>query len=431
MKPSTSPQTEIGPAQGFLDHLFDSVPPHDITFRLCDGTFWPDPTARSATIVLNHPGALRSMFGPGTEIGLAEAYLAGDFDIEGDIETACGLAGRLENRPGGWRNALDDYLSYLRLPDSPEDRSGLRIFVHHHGQRHSLERDRAAVSFHYDLSNDFYGLWLDRDLLYSCAYFATPETDLETAQQAKLRYLCRKLRLQRGQRLLDLGCGWGGLAIHAAREHGVEVTGVTLSARQAELAARRARAAGVGDRVRIELRDYRELREPEAYDAIVSVGMAEHAGVGQLPGYFQCVVRLLRPGGVMLNHAIGEGVRPRRYHGPSFIDKYIFPDGHIPPIPEVLAAAEPAGFEVRDVENLREHYTLTLRQWVRRLEANHTAALAEVEESTYRAWRLYLAGSAYGFNHGHLAVYQVLLAKPDAAGRAHLPLTRRDWYLPP
>jgi cyclopropane-fatty-acyl-phospholipid synthase len=284
------------------------------------------------------------------------------------------------------------------------------------------------VSFHYDVSNDFFRLWLDRRMLYSCAYFEDEHDDIDTAQTAKVRHICRKLRLRPGQRLLDIGCGWGGLALYAAQQHGVHVTGITLSKAQAQLARERAAAAGLQDRVAIELRDYRDLGDAENYDAIVSVGMSEHVGADQLAGYFRTVAPLLKPGGVFLNHAIGEGVRVRAHRGPSFIEEYVFPDSDIPPIRDVVAAAEGAKFEVRDVENLRDHYALTLRHWVRRLEANHAAALAWVNEATYRVWRLYMAGSAHGFARGELAVYQVLLAKPDADGRAHLPLTRRDWY---
>jgi len=413
-------------AREFLTHLFGPAPPPDVAFRLWDGTCWPDAAPRAVTLVLHRPGSLHAMFARGTEIALAESYLAGDFDIDGDLEKACLLADRLEQRPGGWQALFEDYRHLRRLPADQADRPGWRQF-RGQGASHSLARNRAAISFHYDVSNEFYALWLDPQLVYSCAYFERPGLDLEAAQLAKLRLLCRKLRLRRGQRLLDLGCGWGALALYAAREYGVEVRGITLSPRQAEVAAARVQAAGLADRVRIELRDYQELRPPEQYDAIVSVGMSEHVGTERLPAYFRTAAMVLRPGGVMLNHAIGEGVRPRRHRGPSFIDRHVFPDSAIPPLPAVLQAAESAGLEVRDVENLREHYALTLRQWVRRLEASRAAARKYVDEPTYRVWRLYLAGSAHGFEHGQLAIYQTLLAKPDAGGNTGLPLTRADW----
>jgi cyclopropane-fatty-acyl-phospholipid synthase len=369
------------------------------------------------------------MFSSGIEMGVAEAFLDNDFDVAGDIEAAFELADILGQRAApSWRTALADYYRLQRLPAKPGRRLARRIFAAAGGRRHSLERDRRAVTFHYDVSNDFFRLWLDRAMVYSCAYFERAEDDLDTAQAAKLRHLCRKLRLQPGQRVLDIGCGWGGFALHAARTCGVSVTGVTLSRPQAELAAARANAAGLGGQVRIECRDYRALPETELYDAIVSVGMSEHVGAKQLADYFHQAGRRLRPGGVFLNHAIGEGAWPRRYRGASFIEAYVFPDGDIPPIPAVLRAAESAGLEVRDVENLREHYALTLRHWVRRLETNHAAALAFVNEATYRVWRLYMAGSAHGFARGQQAVYQVLLSKPERSGDARLPLTRRDWY---
>lgn len=412
----------------FLDSLFGPRPPEEVAIRLWDGSSWPDANPRRATLVLKHPGALREMFGSGTAKGLAEAYVWDDFDVEGDMEAAVDIATALESRPAGWLASLSNLYHLQRLPSTPHHTRGRPLSEPASGRQHSLARDRRAVSFHYDVSNDFYRLWLDPAMVYSCAYFQAPDDTLEVAQAAKLDYLCRKLRLFPGQQLLDIGCGWGGLAMFAARYYGANVHGVTLSERQAEWATEQARAAGLVDRVRIELRDYRELHPEENFDAIVSVGMAEHVGRTQLPAYFARTWSLLRPGGVFLNHAIGEGRRAERFKGPSFVDAYVFPDSDIPPLPIVLEAATGAGFEVRDVENLREHYTLTLRQWVRRLEEAHERALASVSEETYRVWRLYMAASAHGFHHGDLAIYQTLLAKPTAEGQAQLPLTRRDWY---
>lgn len=430
---TTSPVTadrQIEASRRFLADLFGHRTLTRTGFRLWDGTSWPDEAPREATLVLKHPGALRAMFGAGTEKALAEAFLRDDFEIEGNIEHAFELATALNERgEDGWLAAVRTLRDLWRLPAPPRASSGSRSRPDHGAPpRHSLASDRRAVSFHYDVSNDFYRLWLDREMVYSCAYFERPELTIDEAQQAKMAHLCRKLRLRAGQRLLDIGCGWGGLARFAARHYGVQVTGVTLSARQAELATARVRAEGLTNAVAIELKDYRELRGAASFDAIVSVGMSEHVGRDQLSRYFRHAAELLRPGGVFLNHAIGEGVRPRARVGPSFIDEYVFPDSDIPPIPLVLSAAESAGFEVRDVENLREHYALTLRQWVRRLEAEHVRALAYVDEPTYRVWRLYLAGSAYGFARGQLAVYQALLAKPESSGECGLPLTRRDWY---
>lgn len=412
----------------FLQELFGQLSLDEIGVRLWDGTPWPDARPRAATIVLKHPAALREMFSSGTAKGLGEAFLRDDFDLEGDIETAVNLAIALEERPMNWLSGLGAFLRLHRLPAKRRQRADTRNGAARERRIHSLERDRTSVSFHYDLSNDFYRLWLDSRMVYSCAYFRSPEDDLEQAQEAKLEHICRKLRLWPGQRLLDIGCGWGGLAIHAAKHHGVQVTGVTLSQAQASWAREAVERAGLGDTVRIERRDYREVSDSDGFDAIVSVGMAEHVGREHLPEYFATAWKLLRPGGVFLNHAIGEGRRSNRFRGPSFVDEYVFPDADIPPIPLVLEAATGAGFEVRDVENLREHYTLTLRHWLKRLEAAHAAALGFVNEATYRVWRLYMAASAHGFDHGDLAVYQTLLSRSTVSGSAHLPLTRRDWY---
>ncbi len=307
-------------------------------------------------------------------------------------------------------------------------RSTKRLLPKLRGHRHSLDRDHAAVTFHYNLSNDFYRLWLDRGMVYSCAYFKSPSDDLDDAQEQKLDYLCRKLRLRPGQRLLDIGCGWGGLILYAAENFGVHTTGITLSERQAELTRARITARGLETRSEVRLCDYRSIGN-ESYDAIVSVGMAEHVGREQLPNYFSIAYRSLKPRGVFLNHAIGEGVVARPDNtGGSFIERYVFPDGDIPPLPIMLGAAESAGFEIRDVENLREHYGLTLVHWLRRLQEHHVQAQSFVSEETYRVWRLYLAGCGHGFRRGQIAIYQTLLAKLDQSGSANLPLTRADWY---
>lgn len=425
---STTIASEAATTVALLTEFFGADGLKAVGFRLWDGTTWPDDQPRPATIVLKHRGALRAMFADGTEKALAEAFVHDDFDLEGDIERAFEMADVLRERGReGWLAGLRHYQQLRSLPLVARNDEG-RSFHDGHAPLHSIARDRTAVSFHYDLSNEFYQLWLDPRMVYSCAYFARPDLPLAEAQEAKLEHLCRKLRLRRGQRLLDIGCGWGGLALYAAQHYGVAVTGITLSQRQAEYAAAQVRAAGLQDSVKIELRDYREVGTAAPFDAIVSVGMSEHVGAQQLTDYFRVAEAALRPGGVFLNHAIGDGVRPARRTGPSFIEAYVFPDGDTPPIPTVAQAAEAAGLEIRDVENLREHYALTLRHWFRRLEAAHAPALRFVNESTYRIWRLYLAGSAHGFARAQLAVYQMLLSKPDAAGESQLPLTRRDWY---
>jgi cyclopropane-fatty-acyl-phospholipid synthase len=413
----------------FLDKLFARAPLAHVSIKLWDGTLWPDETPRAATVVLKHPGSLRAMLESGNAKGLGEAFVRGDFNVEGDLEKAVEMALALEHRPHGWLESLTTFYRVHRLPGGPHETAGPEGHgARWSGARHSQARDSAVVSFHYDVSNEFYRLWLDHEMTYSCAYFERPDTPLDTAQIAKYRMLCHKLRLRPGQRLLDIGCGWGGFARHAARTCGVEVLGVTLSGKQAALAVQRAREEGLSDVVKIEQVDYRRLEFAGEFDAVASIGMAEHVGRENLGDYFATVRSLLKPGGVFLNHAIGSTRREKRFHGPSFIDAHVFPDSDIPPLPLVLDAAETAGWEIRDVENLREHYTLTLRHWVRRLEAGESEARSLVGEQTYRIWRLYMAASAHGFDHGDLAIYQTLLAKPDAGGRAHVPLTRRDWY---
>jgi len=418
-----------------LSEIFAGCSLDKIGVRLWDGTAWPDERPRTAMLALKHRGALGRMFLPGTEVGLAEAYLHDDFDIEGDIAVAFEIGDCLLAHLGDWKKKLKLAGLLVALPErdgrSRMRRAARQLLPRSHGKWHSLKRDRRAVRFHYDVSNDFYRLWLDRRMVYSCAYFTSQDEDLDAAQERKLDYLCRKLRLRPAQRLLDIGCGWGALVIHAARHFGVRAEGFTLSKPQAEWARARIAEAGLTKEAKIELRDYREISSDgsQFYDAIVSVGMAEHVGREKLPDHFSGALRALKPGGVFLNQAIAEGVvaRPDNRNG-SFIDQYVFPDGDIPPLPILLRAAESAGFEIRDVENLREHYALTLRHWLRRLDRHHAEALSFVDEATYRVWRLYLAGSAHGFRRGHIAVYQTLLAKLDSSGQTKLPLTRDDWY---
>jgi cyclopropane-fatty-acyl-phospholipid synthase len=428
---TTTTTTEIEHTLDILGELLAHTTLEHVSFRLWDGTLWPDKEPRAATIVLKHPGAIHEMFASGTEKGLAEAFFKDDFDVEGDIETACELADVLsENGQGGWLNSARRIFHLRRLAriSVPTSINAWTRVGDVDQPMHSKTRDRKAVSFHYDVSNDFYRLWLDSRMLYSCAYFERETDDIETAQAAKLRYICRKLRLRPGDRLLDIGCGWGALALHAAQTHGARVKGVTLSHEQAAYASALINDAGALPAVNVELKDYRDLEDTTGFDAIVSVGMAEHVGEKNLPAYFKKAYSLLKPGGVFLNHAIGDDVRTRPTRGPSFIQEYVFPDSELPSISRTLVAAEAAGFEVRDVENLREHYALTLRHWVRRLEAAHDVALQFVNESTFRVWRLYMAASAHGLECARLAIYQTLLVKPDAHGNSHLPLTRRDWY---
>lgn len=399
-----------------------------VGFRLWDGRCWPDEHERPATIVLNHPGALRAMFMPGTEIGMAEAYLYGDFDVEGDIEEVFALAEQLQLDLSDLLSKLKIGRDLMRLPRSRRARETRRGPARMHGRRHSIDRDRQAIAYHYDVSNEFYALWLDQRMVYSSAYFHTAEESLDLAQEHKLEHICRKLRLRSGQRLLDIGCGWGGLVIYAAQRYGVHALGITLSQPQADLANERIAAAGLANQASVEVRDYRDLESSQPFDAIASVGMFEHVGETMLGTYFKHAWDLLKPAGCFLNHGIARRATDDPTDRSTFSNAYVFPDGELEPISTSLRVAERSGFEVRDVESLREHYALTLRRWVHRLENHHADALQHVDEPTYRVWRLFMSGSAYGFSHGNLNVYQSLLVKPDEAGRSGLPLTRADLY---
>jgi cyclopropane-fatty-acyl-phospholipid synthase len=428
--------------------LYDVLGPpegRDFGVRLWDGSAeGPAGGKRRFTLVIQRPGALRRVLLPPSEVGLGEAYLRDDFDIEGDIEAAAGLADVVAAHLGS-PAALARLIQRLRalpaddLPKGEELGAGRkRPMLGGLGGRHSRMRDAAAVRYHYDVGNDFYVLWLDRRMVYSCAYFPTGSEDLDAAQEAKLDYICRKLRLRPGERLLDIGCGWGGLVRYAAGRYGVEALGVTLSEPQATLAQERIAAEGLGDRCQVEVRDYRDLAGGEPFDKIVSVGMFEHVGRSRFLTYFKTAYRLLRPGGLFLNHAIATG--PGRAEGGmhpalrllwrpgSFVGTYVFPDGELVLPGDAIQYAELAGFETRDVENLREHYTLTLRQWVRRLEMQRAEAVRLVGEPTYRVWRLYMAGAARSFATGGNGLIQALFCKPHADGSSGLPLTRAGLY---
>jgi cyclopropane-fatty-acyl-phospholipid synthase len=411
-----------------LDDVFGGSADAEVAVRLWDGTEWPGGAGEPrATVVLRHPRSLRAMLWPPTELTLAEAYLQDDFDVEGDLEAVFPLADSLRTRRPGLRESLRLAQRLFELPPGGVHRGGARLPAELRGLEHSPERDCAAVTYHYDLPTDFFRTFLDRRLVYSCAYFEREDLSLDEAQEAKLDLICRKLRLRKGERLLDLGCGWGSLLLHAAKRYGVRALGITLSEPQAEVAHARIRAAGLARRAEVEVLDYRNLEEPGSFDKLVSVGMFEHVGAALLPEYFRRAAALLRPGGVFLNHGIARLGPARRGLGSTFVSRYVFPDGELVPLAETVGAAEAAGLEVRDVENLREHYTLTLRRWVANLERRREIAVAAAGEEAYRVWRLYMAGSAHAFASGRLAIHQVLLAKPDR-GRAGLPLTRQDWF---
>ena len=402
--------------------------PRDFAVRFWDGSrLEPDPgNVALFTLVLNHPGALKKMLWPPDGVAFAEAYVYGDFDIEGDIFAFFRFTQFLIKKKPGIRELWNVFTGLLRLPSVNRERTGHQP-VKLTGRKHSLERDKQAVGYHYNLSNEFFGLWLDENMVYTCAYFADAAESIDAAQTRKLDYVCRKLRLKPGERLLDIGCGWGALVIHAVKHYGVEALGVTLSQRQVDLSNERIERAGLKGKCRAEYRDYREIDEAGGFDKIASIGMLEHLGESQMPTYFRAAHRLLKPGGVFLNHVITLRANTPFPKWTNFARKYVFPDGELRPVTVCLREAEDAGFEVRDVESLREHYALTLDRWVRRLEARHEEVNRASDETTFRVFRLYLAGARAGFLSGVYNLHQQLLAKPDG-GNSRLPLTRADWY---
>ncbi len=425
---------------GSLAPLLRQLLGADLPWRLrgWDGST-SGPADAPATIVLRSKRALRTLLWQPDELGLARAYVAGDLDIEGDIYAALDSPELIEQVAGneglGLTRAqkVQALATLVRLgavgrrPELPVEeivrtRRAARL-------RHDEASDAAAISHHYDVSNDFYRLVLGPSMVYSCAYWAQQPSasyGLDDAQRDKLDVVCRKLDLRPGQRLLDVGCGWGSLVLHAAQEYGVRAVGITLSVEQAALATERVAAAGLADRVEIRVQDYREIPDGP-YDAISSVGMAEHVGAEQLGTYAAALRAAISPGGRLLQHAIASPADPADSHEEqrsSFIDRYVFPDGEVEPLGATVTALDRAGFEIRDVENLREHYALTLRRWVANLEEHWAEAVAATSEGRARVWRLYMVGSALGFQTGEITVNQTLAVARVRGGHSGMPLTR-------
>ncbi|MEW2164335.1 cyclopropane-fatty-acyl-phospholipid synthase family protein [Streptomyces sp. NPDC007084] len=410
--------------------------PLPLRIRAWDGSEAGPPDA-PALVVRNRRALRRLLWKPG-ELGLARAWVSGDLTVEGDLYTALdrmsGLIWERGEDARGLGEALRDpdvraavrglvKLAGPPLPPAPPAEETRR-----RRHLHTRRSDRRAISHHYDVGNDFYEIVLGPSMVYSCAYWRDGGT-LEDAQRDKLELVARKLDLKPGQRLLDVGCGWGSMAIHAAREHGVFVVGVTLSQEQAAYARKRVADEGLTDKVEIRVQDYRDVTDGP-FDAISSIGMAEHVGAERYLEYAEVLNRLLRPGGRLLNHQIGR--RPQRdesaYAVDEFIDAYVFPDGELAPIGSTVTQLERAGFEVRDVESLREHYALTLRRWVANLEADWTRAVRLTSPGRARVWRLYMAASALAFEHNSIGVNQVLAVKtPEATGASGMPLRARTW----
>jgi cyclopropane-fatty-acyl-phospholipid synthase len=421
--------------------------PLPVGIRLWDGST-AGPKDGPAFVLHNREALRRLLWRPG-ELGLARAWVAGDLEVDGDLYELLKRISTLlwERAESGSRTAaLRGALSTLTTPGSLRAVSrtlglvgaGLppappaEEVVRRRGPAHSMRRDKAAISHHYDVGNDFYALVLGPSLVYSCAYWqgdpsSGSDNTLEQAQEAKLDLVCRKLALRKGQRLLDVGCGWGSMAMHAAGRYGVQVVGVTISDEQAALARERVAAAGLEHLVEIRVQDYRQI-DDSPFDAISSIGMAEHVGRKRYREYADILHQLLKPGGRLLNHQISR--RPVRdegkYRMDPFIDRYVFPDGELAPIGSTVSLLEEAGFEVRDVESLREHYALTLREWVANLEAHWDEAVKLTSPGRARVWRLYMAASAVGFETNTMGVNQVLAVRTGGDGLSGMPL-RRDF----
>ncbi|MFF0789534.1 class I SAM-dependent methyltransferase [Streptomyces spiralis] len=415
--------------------------PVPVRVRAWDGSE-SGPPGTPILVVRNRRALRRLLFKPG-ELGLARAWVAGDLTVDGDLYTALGLLSGLIWERGedarGLAGTLRDpqaraaALGLVKLAGPPLPPAPPAEEVRRRGHLHTRRSDKRAISHHYDVGNDFYELVLGPSMVYSCAYWPAPEpgATLEQAQHDKLELICRKLDLKPGRRLLDVGCGWGSMAIHAAREHGVSVVGVTLSQEQAAYARKRVADEGLTDRVEIRVQDYRDVADGP-YDAISSIGMAEHVGAARYLEYASDLYALLKPGGRLLNHQIGR--RPQRdesaYHVDEFIDAYVFPDGELAPIGTTVTQLERAGFEVRDVESIREHYALTLRRWVANLEANWARAVRLTGPGRARVWRLYMTASALAFERNRIGVNQVLAVRTPESGDSGMPLRARTWGTP-
>jgi cyclopropane-fatty-acyl-phospholipid synthase len=434
---SSTPRTRDSTARArqVVAALFGSPAERSFTVRYWNGLEEHAGIAsdRPFTLWFKTPGSLRRMLLPPSELAIAETFIDGEVELEGNAEYAMHLGDVIGERI----QSLSGFAALLPvLVGLPRSRVSARAAAtNQFGKVRRRPGGAEAIQHHYDVGNDFYKLWLDERMVYTCAFFQSPSDSLEDAQAAKLDLICRKLRLERGQRFLDIGCGWGALVMHAAANYGVHATGITLSRAQADLARQRIAAAGLSQVCRVELRDYRDVGTEPEYHRIASVGMMEHVGYDRLPGYFDSAFRVLLPGGVFLNHTIvRDGHRPpvtmrrqlksRLWKRDEFIHRYVFPDGRLVPLARVVDCAEHSGFEVRDVEALREHYAMTLRHWLSRLEAHGSEAVSLVGERRYRTWRLYLLAAINGFRSGRNNVVQVLLAKCDSSGSSGLPLTR-------
>ncbi|SED23195.1 cyclopropane-fatty-acyl-phospholipid synthase family protein [Streptomyces sp. TLI_105] len=410
--------------------------PLPVRLRAWDGSE-AGPVGGPVLIVRDRRALRRMIWKPG-ELGLARAWVAGELDVEGDLYGLLdSLSGLLWERGEETRSLLDSVRdpklraaarALLRIAGPlPPPKPPAEEMRGRSGNRHSKRRDKQAISHHYDVGNDFYELVLGPSMVYSCAYW-TPDGTLEDAQRDKLDLIARKLNLKEGDRLLDVGCGWGSMAVHAAREYGAQVVGVTLSREQAAYARKRIADEGLTDLIEIRVQDYRDVTDGP-YDAISSIGMAEHVGAVKYREYADTLYGLLKPGGRLLNHQISRRPEPdeEAYEVDAFIDAYVFPDGELAPMGRTLTTLEDAGFEVRDVEAIREHYALTLRRWVANLEADWDRAVRLTSPGRARIWRLYMAASAVSFERNRIGVNQFLAVKTPASGASGTALRPRVW----
>jgi cyclopropane-fatty-acyl-phospholipid synthase len=390
--------------------LENTLPDRPFRLTFWDGTELPPTNGGGPALHVRSPEALAHALRAPGQLGLGRAYVSGALEVE-DIEATLELLETYRPPPIAKRAQLRLAAAAARavgpMRPPPIPASELRP----QGRRHSPERDRRSVRHHYDVSNEFFAMFLDESMTYSCAFFSRDGSSLEAAQRAKLELVCTKLALQKGERVLDVGCGWGSFAIHAAREHGVSVTGITLSEPQAALARKRAAEAGVEDLVDIRVMDYRDL-DGEPYDAIASIGMVEHVGANRIDEYARTLARLLRPGGRLLNHGIARLRRGEPEAGP-FSERYVFPDAAPLHLSRIQSAIEGAGLETHHVEGFRDDYAETLRHWMRRLEDRIEEAEALVGAERIRVWRVYVRAARRGFETGFTSVYQLRCSKPQ------------------
>jgi cyclopropane-fatty-acyl-phospholipid synthase len=379
----------------------------------------------SIQLYIHHPGVLRTLLLSQDPLALMDAYLQGFIDVEGDLATVIPLVQQHPHVKMSVMRSLHAWLDAWRLPRLPELEQ--KTFTWKRLSFHTRDRDRATIQFHYDTGNEFYRTWLDPHMVYSCAYFEHPQMSLKEAQEAKLDRICRKLQLSPGEYFLDIGCGWGSLLSWAVTHYGVNAHGITLSEEQLAFNQKWINDAELGDRVTVELLDYRDLPKTPTFDKIASIGMVEHVGADNYPAYFQSVLSALKPGGLFLNHGIASRDRWRgTSFGERFIDRYIFPDGQLTYLSTRLIAAEDAGWEIVDVDAWRPHYAKTLWCWVKNFEASMDQIVAKIGERRVQLWRLYLIGSALGFENNYIGIYQTLFRrKADAVW--DLPINRIGW----